>query len=264
MEKLSCVQQSSGTAGDDAKSKISVLLSDGCAGECFGKGIGLTALREKLTRAREVTERPLKKPSTGPPAEKKQKTHIPLGSGKYPYTKFVQHLWKLLRAELEKGPVLLVVYSFCCRAACLIFNPQSNPSLAADDLLLVTRNLRGVVFLSPPERIMRIEMKERKAREARKERKEGGAPSRNPKGGTEGENEMDLDWARSYELIPHDIPMHFVCGEKARQHKFILKVYESCEMTEGRTAPTMEEIAGDTGTFVSREEEVANHVNSLL
>jgi hypothetical protein len=59
-----------------------VLLSDGTKGRCFGKDVGLTALKNLLPKAREVKERPLNREKTaerreaGEPLQTKNKRQL--------------------------------------------------------------------------------------------------------------------------------------------------------------------------------------------
>jgi hypothetical protein len=223
-----------------------VLLSDGTKGRCFGKDVGLTALKNLLPKAREVKERPLNREKTaerreaGEPANKKQKTtpNFPIGSGKYPYTKFVAHVWQLLRQELEKGPVLLVAYSFSCRAVSLIFSEQSN-MLTTDDLKLVKQNLKGIVFLSPPY-------------------------SSNKK--KPSDNAMDSDWSLSYGFVPDCIPMHFVLGELGlkKQTTFVNSIHSTLIAQKRSAITAVKTIQNSKGIFVGCEQKVATFVDSLL
>ena len=73
----------------------------------------------------------------------------PKGSGRYPYGRLRLKLRALLQTHLARGPVVLVAYSFSCRAVSLLWLPDGLVDEFAPALL---RNLRAVVMLSPPKR----------------------------------------------------------------------------------------------------------------
>ncbi len=212
-----------------------VFLSDGTQGACFGRGKGLNKLSALLTQV-NVKERPLYRMLAN--VCKK------IGSGKYPYKTFLEeYLWAPLREQLEKGPVLMVCYSFSCRAAGLMFQLFSE-----DDLELVKRNLRGIVFLSPPAN-------------ASKGYIDNDRPA--PNGG----GNMDSDWAQSYGLIAPHVPMHFVIGQQTKKRKlgrWTKSVFDACGMFGPDCTCTWKEIEGSDGMFVGYEEQVAAFIGSLL
>jgi len=233
------------------KTTTVIYFSNGTKGKLCGN-IGFTkALLDLLSL--KVSERPHIKPRKAePPTKKKQKKQQlqkekTWGSGPYPYKKFIPGAWELLRAVLKNGPVLLVVYSFSCRAFSLMFSKEDkegngvdNPLLTSDDLDLVSRNLKGIVFLSPP-------------RNTRKERKAG-------------ESDMSFDWSQSYGLIPNDVPIHFVLADKSplQLRTFTRSLHAESQKKREKGTSTLKVIGNSKETFFGRKQELADYINAIL
>ena len=97
------------------------MFSDSTTGSCFGQSEGLTRLTSYFTH-HNIVERPRIHSNNGTGQSKKW------GSGKYPYKKLIaENLEPTLMAALDRGPVLLICYSFSCRAVSLMFSrPNTN------------------------------------------------------------------------------------------------------------------------------------------
>ena len=168
------------------------MFSDGTTGSCFGKSEGLTRLTSYFTH-HNIVERPRMHPSTG------QSKSKGIGSGKYPYKKFIaENLQPTLMEALDQGPVLLVCYSFSCRAVSLMFG---RPNLT----LTRMKNLIGIVMLSPPGSPSTDKFARKFAH--------NGVTFQNRK--ILDDAEFDKDWANSYLRIPCWVPVHFFVGAQA-------------------------------------------------
>ena len=175
---------------------------------------------------------------------------IPVGSGRYPYTTFVSYLWRLVRAELERGPVLLVAYSFSCRAVSLMLSAcNQNPgehqfSLDHNELALVRRNLRGVVFVAPPNTHSFSEGDRVTIKADR--------------------NLLGTDWAQGYGAIPRifpDLPVHFVVGAKCRAKlRYWTSSLRDALKDSGCTATQYHEIPEANGVLVHAKRQLADYI----
>jgi hypothetical protein len=238
-----------------APTRTTVFLSDGTTGRCFGERVGLTRLRAILEGAGggtvRVVERPLSRRETAAaaaaaggaaPAKKRNTETIPLGSGRYPYARFVGYLWRLVRAELERGPVLLVVYSFSCRAVSLMLS-----ALDQNDLALVRQNLRGVVFVAPPNK-HRF--------------------SKNDRVTIEDDGDLDSDWAQGYGVFPRELPglpVHFVVGAKcpAKLRNWTCSLRGALS-DRGCSNTQYHEIPEAKGVLVHAEMQLAAYIQTVL
>ena len=194
---------------------ITIVLSDGTKGSiacCKKVGavqtVGMLGLKKSLLQLLpddyECIVRPQKyQKATGTP--KKTTTMTSIVSGKYPYKNFIQqHFLPILNAHLSRGKVLLVCYSFSCRAVSLLFQSLLTEDAAADprQLNLIQTNLIGIVLLSPP---------------FGNNKKDHTVPvvlQQNEKDADQ--DFFDQNWAASYTFVPQWLPLHFIVGAKAK------------------------------------------------
>ena len=181
-------------------SSVTILLSDGTTGSCFSnvsKSVGLNALALEANLSKyKIVERP----------QVNETTSKRWGSGKFPYTNFIKTcLQPILLQELRKGQVLLVCYSFSCRAASLMFDGCEESD---KELMTLIQNLIGIVMLSPPcKEIKKINIPVTIS-----------LPS----------HEMNFkeyfndDWTNSYIKIPSLVPVHFFVGGQVKHQKLAL------------------------------------------
>lgn len=191
---------------------ITIVLSDGTKGSiacCKKVGavqtVGMPGLKESLVQLLpdyECIVRPQKYPKATGPKTKPTTTMTGIVSGKYPYKNFIQqHFLPLLNAQLHNGKVLLVCYSFSCRAVSLLFQSLLTEDAAADQLNLIQTNLIGIVLLSPP------------FGDNKKDHTVPVVLQQNEK--VADQDFFDQNWAASYTFVPQWLPLHFIVGAKA-------------------------------------------------
>ena len=192
---------------------ITIVLSDGTKGSiacCKKVGavqtVGMPGLKESLVQLLpdyECIVRPQKYPKATGAKNSPTTTMTGIVSGKYPYKNFIQqHFLPLLLAQLRRGKVLLVCYSFSCRAVSLLFQSLLTEGAAdLDQLNLIQTNLIGIVLLSPP---------------FGNNKKDHTVPvvlQQNEK--VADQDFFDQNWAASYTFVPQWLPLHFIVGAKA-------------------------------------------------
>ena len=197
-------------------SESSILLSDGTTGSCFGKtGGGLSDLAKPLADLIQNVRIAQRKLTHAPPPEQSEKSEYKpstpqnakgWGSGKYPYKKFIKEcLLPILLNEInECDKVLLVCYSFSCRAIGILFQ-----SLTSEEVTSIEKKLLGIVMLAPPlgpsrtNKNVPIEFSSQPSKEESDAYKDY----------------FTNDWANSYTCIPYSIPLHFLVGAYANNNK---------------------------------------------